>query len=253
MRDALIHLLQTPEESAFDITLFSVWHILYVVLILGAVLFLSLFFARKAESTKRRLVNVLAILPICIYVLDFFAMPLAYGEIDVDKLPFHFCTLLSVLILGVQFGDGKHATFWRESVTVLSIVTPLMYLCYPGSALGGISPFCYRVIQTFIYHGVVFAYGVVSLAMGRTTFHFKKIWKAALLIALILCWSAFGNAAYSSPEHTYDWGFIAGGTFPFVPKPLMPIVVLACVFGMCATIYGIYYGIRHLVTKKQNA
>lgn len=251
MRDFLTTLLKTPDESPFEITLFSLWHMLYVVVILGVTLFLCLFFKKKSDSTQHQLTNVLAILPISLYFADYLLMPLAYGAIDIDKLPFHFCTMLSLLILPIQFGHGKTANFWREPITALSIVTPLMYLCYPGSAIGDITPFCYRVIQTFLYHGAVFAYGVASVSLHRTELRRKNIWRSAVLICAFIIWASFGNAAYSTEDHHFDWCFVTGSTFPFIPSPIMPLAVLACVFGMVAIIYAISYGLHALFVRQR--
>ncbi len=248
MRDFLIKLLQTPETSTIDITLFSVWHILYVILILGITAAIVLFFRNRSIESCQRLLSVLSVLPIALYAADYLIMPLAYGAIDIDKLPFHFCTLLSILILPIQFVNPN--SFWREPVTALCIVTPLMYLCYPGTAIGDIPPFCYRVIQTFLYHGCVFLYGVASVALGAVRLEWRHLWRSGVLIALILCWAALGNAAYSSEAHSYDWGFIAGHTFPFIPKLLMPIVVTAAVFGLVCIIYSISYALNALQKKR---
>ncbi len=240
MRNILIHLFQTPENSVHDITLFSIWHIMYILLILGGTVAVVLMFRHKDAETHRRVLCVLALLPIALYALDFFVMPLAYGEIQIDKLPFHFCTLLSILILPIQF--WKKIAPWREPIAVLCIVTPLMYLCYPGTAIGDISPFCYRVVQTFLYHGCVFLYGVASVALGAVRLDWRHLWRSAAVIVAVFCWASLGNAVYSTADHLYDWGFIAGHTFPFVPKALMPVAVFAAVFGMVCIIYGIYYG-----------
>ena len=247
MRDFFVNLFQTPAEAKPEITLFSIWHILYVVIILGAILFLALLFRKLSQKAQNRLILALTMLPIGLYAADFFIMPLAYGNIDVDKLPFHFCTMLSILILFVQF--GKPFGFMREAVTALAIVTPMMYLCYPGSALGGITPFCYQVIQTFLYHGAVMAWGVCSVVLGKSTLRFKNIWKPLLLICAFLAWGSFGNAVYSTTEHHYDWCFVTGSTFPFIPKLLMPLAVLGAVGGLVAAIYGISYAIRAIYRK----
>ncbi len=248
MRELLVSLVSTPENSRFDITLFSIWHILYVVLILGAALFVALLFRTRSRSAQTALLNFLAGLPMMPYVADFFLMPLAYGSIDVDKLPFHFCTLLSILVLFVRYGNKLR--FFKEPIIVLSVVTALMYLCYPGTAIGDISPFCYRVIQTFLYHGSVLTFGLASLVLEDTVLDIRRMWRALPLIGCILAWAAFGNAAYSTEAHAYDWCFITGATFPFIPKALMPLTVLGAVFGMVAVIYGIYYLVKAIVRRK---
>lgn len=175
-------------------------------------------------------------------------MPLYRNGIDIDKLPFHFCTLTSILACFVQF--SKKFTFMKEPVTMLAIVAPLMYLVYPGSAIGEITPFCYKVLQTFIYHGVVFTWRFLSITTKRTEIDIKRSYKSAILIACIVIWAAFGNAAYSSESHHYDWCFITGSTFPFIPEFLMPFVVIACVFGMVLIIYGLYYLTLKIMKKR---
>ena len=113
-----------------------------------------------------------------------------------------------------------------------------MYLTYPGSALGEISPFVYKVVQTFVYHGLVFGYGVISITTGDVKLQFKKIYHELIALALIIIWAYLGNLAYAD----YDWFFLTGSTFPFIqPSWLMPFVVLACVFAMCAIIHLIFF------------
>lgn len=76
---------------------------------------------------------------------------------DVDKLPFHICTLVAVFIPFAQF-NKKFAKI-KDVISCLAIVASLIYISYPGSALGGVLPWCYKVVQTFVFHGLVFAWG----------------------------------------------------------------------------------------------
>ncbi|MGM9858240.1 MAG: hypothetical protein ACI311_03215 [Bacilli bacterium] len=139
-----------------DISLFSIWHILWIVLIIGFA-FLGYFLLRnKEEKTKTLVLNVLACLLIGIYILDFFIMPFSQGKIDIDKLPFHFCTLTAVFIPFAQF--NKKFKPIKNVIVCFAIVSSLMYITYPGSALGGISPFAYKVIQTFLFHSFEFTW-----------------------------------------------------------------------------------------------
>ena len=82
----------------------------------------------------------------------------------------------------------------------------------------------------------MFAWGVLSLTTGFSKLEFKNIWKELVGLVIIIIWAAFGNAAYSHEGHHFDWFFITGSTFPFVPKWLMPFAVLTAVFGMFAII-----------------
>lgn len=239
-------------NGPIEITLFSVWHILWIVLILGCALAGYFILRKKPQEKKVKALNVLACLVIGFYILDFFIMPFSQGKIDIDKLPFHICTLTGIFVPFVQF--NKKFKPIKNTIVCFAIVSSLMYITYPGSALGGVTPWCYKVVQTFVYHGLVFAWGFLSISLNEAEFNFKEIWKEAVGLVLIILWAAFGNYAYVGiPDgHHYDWFFITGSTFPFIPSWLMPFVVFAAVFGMCAIIYLINFVIRKIITKSQN-
>ncbi len=249
MRNFFVNLFSTY-ESDLEITLFSIWHILFVLIIVGVAIFLAFYLKKKESDYHIKVLNVICVIAISLYAADFFIMPLYRETVDTDKLPFHFCTLTSILMCFVQF--NKKCDFMREPVTMLAIVAPLMYLVYPGSAIGDITPFCYKVLQTFIYHGMVFTWGFLSITTKQTQISIKRNWKSLILICVIIVWAAFGNAIYSNQEHHYDWCFITGSTFPFIPTFLMPLVVVVCVFGMVNIIYGLYYATLKVISNIEN-
>lgn len=252
MRDFFVNMFSfTGENSSIQIDLFDVWHILYIVLIVGSILGGGIALIKsKSERAKDIVLTVLAYLVPAVYIADFLIMPLSRGSIDTDKLPYHICTLMGIFIPFAQF-NKKFAPI-KSTIACLSTVASLMYITYPGSALGGLSPWCYKIIQTFLYHGLVMAWGVISIMTDRVELNFKNIWKEAVGIVLIIVWASFGNAVYSNAEHHYDWFFVTGSTFPFIPSWLMPFVVLCAVFGMCAIIYSINLGVRKLIARHQS-
>ena len=248
MREFLLNLFGT-DEGSIEITLFSIWHILYFVLIVGGTIGSCFLLRNKSDETKDKVRNMLADLVIGIYLGDFFIQPFMSSDysMNVDKLPFHICTLMGIVVPFVQF--NKKFEKIREPITCLSLVASLMYITYPGSALGGVAPFCYKVVQTFVFHGLLFSYGYLSVATNSVKLEFKNIWKELCVLVVIALWAGLGNTLYSSSEHHYDWFFITGSTFPFVPKGLMPFTVIAAVFGMCAIIYGLNIGVRKIIAK----
>lgn len=160
MREFFVNLFETREEP-FDVTLYSVWHILYVVIIFAAIIGMAFYLRKKDASTKERVLNFIAYSLVVVYIGDFFIQPLfREGAMNVDKLPFHICTLLCPVIAFTQF--NKRFACIKEPVAFLSVISPLMYIVYPGSALGTESPFCYEIIQTFVYHGVLLAYCLIA-------------------------------------------------------------------------------------------
>jgi len=128
----------------------------------------------------------------------------------------------------------------------LSIAAPLMYVVYPGSALGTESPFCYEIFQTFLYHGLLLAYGVLNLTTGTVVPNIRNSYQSLIGICLTALWAAFGNAVYSEEGwgKGYDWFFITGKTFPFVPSAFMPFASVGAVFGTVVAVYGVYYVTR---------
>lgn len=249
MREFLLKIFSTTDGSA-EIALFNFWHILYWLIIVGGSIGAAFLLKGKTQQAKQKTLRVLAWLLPSLYIADFLIMPLARTDftIDVDKLPFHICTLLSFFVPFAQF--NKKFDKVKDAIACLAIVSSLMYLTYPGAAVGDLTPWCYRVLQTFLYHGVLFAWGFLSVATGEITLDFKTIWKPLVGIAMIIVWALYGSTVYSHADHHFDWFFVTGSTFPFVPAPLMPFAVFVAVGGMCAIIHAIDLGVKKRLAKK---
>ena len=232
-----VRMLFSQENSELQIGLFDIWHFLYLFVILSGALVLSLIYRNKAEPKKIRLTRLFAYLTVGLYIADFFIMPLSdsYSGISTYKLPFNVCTIMAVLVPFVEF-NPKFAKI-KKVVATLSVTSSLMWMCYPGSALGGQPPFCYLIFQTFMYHGLLFNWGVLNLSLGAVKLDIRKIWMELCGILIILAWSMFGNAIYNDQ----NWFFTKHSIFEFIPDEIMPPVVVVCVFSVCLAVYGAYY------------
>ena len=241
--------LFSQNNSNLKIGLFDGWHFLYLFIIFGGTVVLSILGCKKPQR-KQKLLEMMAYLTIGLYVIDFFIMPLSdsYNGISAYKLPFNICTIMAVLVPFVQFNPSFQKI--RMPVVTLSIASSLMWMCYPGTALGGQPPFSYVIFQTFMYHGFLFCWGVLNLAYGVEVPDIRKIWKEFVGILMILVWAAFGNAVYDSG---YNWFFIQTSIFPFLSDEIMPVMVVASVFGVCLVIYGADYALRAALRKKVKA
>ena len=175
-------------------------------------------------------------------------MPLSdsYNGISVYKLPFNVCTILAVFVPFVQF--NKKFSVIKPVVVTLSITSSLMWMCYPGSALGGQPPFSYIIFQTFMYHGFLFTWGVLNITLGDVVLSIKNIWKEFIGILIILVWASFGNAIYEGEQ---NWFFIEKSIFPFFSDEIMPLMVVISVFSVCLVIYGLNYLLK-IIFKKIN-
>ncbi len=238
--------LFSQNNSDLKIGLFDGWHFLYLFIAFGGTLALSLI-GRKFPKQQSRLQKLMAYLTVGLYVIDFFIMPLSdsYNGISVYKLPFNICTIMAVLVPFVQF-NPKFAKI-RQPVVTLSIAASLMWMCYPGTALGGQPPFCYVIFQTFMYHAFLFCWGVLNLVYGDVKYDIRKIWKEFVSILMILAWASFGNTVYG---RGYNWFFIQESIFPFLSDEIMPLMVVLSVFSVSLAIYGIYFALKAFHKKK---
>ena len=259
----MVWLFQKREEP-FEIAFLNFFHILYFAIAIGVAIGLAYYLKAHPEK-KTTTLRFLSYALVALYVSDFFVQPFIsmqslsspdfdYGnfEMNIDKLPFHICTVLCPIVAFAQF--NKKFEKFKEPIAFLAIAAPLMYLVYPGNAIGEISPFCYKIIQTFVYHGVLFAWGLNTLASGEFVPKFKNCYKSLILIGIIAAWATFGNLAYNTSyaggdgNHHYDWFFLTGSSFS-MPPYLMPFIVIAIFFSVVLTLYGLYYAYIHLAAK----
>lgn len=244
----MVHWLFSENHSDLQIRLFNIWHFFYLFLIFGGSVLLAVLFRNKTQQAKDKLIRLFAYLTVGLYLADFMIMPLSdsYSGISAYKLPFNICTIMAVLVPFVQFNSKFHGI--KVPVITLSVTSSMMWMCYPGSALGGQPPFCYLIFQTFMYHGFLFCWGFVNMALGAVKLDIRKIWREFCGILCILVWASFGNAVYDG-EH--NWFFIEKSIFPFLSDEIMPLMVVLSVFGSCLIIYGGYYGICALLRRRQ--
>ncbi|MBQ3073957.1 MAG: YwaF family protein [Ruminococcus sp.] len=246
MLKQIVNWLFSQNNSSLQIGLFDVWHFFYLFLIFGGSAFLAVLLGNKSEKAKDRTIKIFAYLTIGLYLADFFIMPLSdsYSGISEYKLPFNICTIMAVMVPFVQF--NSHFAKLKPIIVTLSIASSTMWMCYPGTALGGQPPFCYIIFQTFMYHGFLYTWGFLNLAYGRVELHFKNIWKELVAILIILVWASFGNAIYDGVQ---NWFFIEESIFPFLSDGIMPFMVVFCVFGTCFLVYCGYFAVKAVVEK----
>ena len=238
------------EQSHFDtgikISAFSVSHIVYLVLIIGAIVGGYFLIRNSSMEKKESIMGLLVIMLTVSYISDFFVHEFVYGTptepggLNMDKLPFHICTVLCPLACFAQF--NKKFRFMREPTVVLAVLAPLMYLCYPAS-IGYGEPWCYQAVQTMFFHGVLLAWGVLNIALKVTELDIKRAWKSGAMLVFITIWAKLGNVLL---EH--NWFFLEEDAFYIglvekgvIPKWLLMVINPAVFFLAALAVYGIYY------------
>ncbi len=251
MRDLFLKLFEKSHfNTGIMVTAFSIPHIIYALLIAGGIVWAYMAFKNKSDEKKELLLKILAYALVISYVSDFFMHDFVYGDgLNMDKLPFHICTVLCPMVAFVQF--NKKFKKFIEPVSFLAIIGPLMYLVYPAS-IGDGEPWCYQAVQTMFYHGVLLSWGILNIVLKIFNPEIKNCWKTLVLLVIITLWAKFGNLIYGD----YNWFFLEEDAFYIglvengvIPKWTLMLINPTAVFLVVLAIYGIYYGVMKLKEK----
>ena len=243
MRELFTKLFEMSHfNTGISITAFSIPHFVYLFLIFGGIIAAWFALRNKDALIKEKAVRFLAYALVISYLSDFFVHPFVYTDLNglnIDKLPFHICTVLCPLTCFAQFNHKGDKI--KEPVVLLAVLAPLMYLCYPAS-IGSGEPWCYQAVQTMFYHGVLMAWGILNLALGVVKPDIKKCWKAAVLLVCITLWAKLGNILlehnwFFLEEDAFYIGLVANGIIPkwvlMIANPIVFFIAVLAEYGVC--------------------
>ena len=250
MRDLFFKLFEMSHfDTGIKITPFSGAHIVYMLLIFGGITAGYLMLRHKDATQKEKVLRFLAYALAVSYFSDFFVHDFVYGGMNIDKLPFHICTVLCPLVLVAQF--NRNGSKILEPVAALATLAPMMYLCYPASVGDG-EPWCYQAVQTMFFHGVLMAWGILTMALGAVQPNIRRAWKSGVLLIGITLWAKLGNVLL---EH--NWFFLEEDAFyiglvenGIIPKWVLMVVNPLVFFMAVLLLYGVCYGLRRLRSQK---
>ena len=220
--------LLSDKKGGEIFTLFGAWHFFYIALTIITVVVVLLLLKNKSDDFKKRKTRTFIYIAFGLYMLDFFLMPLAYGEIDIEKLPFHACTAMCVLCF-----LSYHIAFlekYRLSFVLLGFISNLVYLIYPAGVMWhAVHPISYRVIQTLIFHSIMTIYGLLTLIYEYNRFNIKKCHRDLGAIVFMTVWALIGNYAYNGSSegysHFFNWFFVVRDPFYAIPESIAPFVM----------------------------
>lgn len=220
--------LLSDKKGGDVFTLFGGWHFFYIALTLVTV-FLALFFLKSKDGhTRKKTAQVFIRAAFGLYVADFFLMPLAYGEIDIEKLPFHACTAMCVLCF-LSY-HNRFLEKYRTSFVLLAFISNLVYLIYPAGVMWhAVHPLSYRVIQTLLFHSFMTIHGALVLIYERDQFDLRNSYRDFAVIACMTLWAVLGNYVYNGTaegySHFFNWFFVVRDPFYAIPAPIAPFMM----------------------------
>lgn len=246
-----LHGLLSDKKDGILFSCFGIWHLLYLFVILGGIFLIYRFARNKSSQTRQRIVDATIGIAFLLYILDFFLMPFAYGAIDLEKLPFHACTAMCVMSF-ISSRSG-HLRRFKNHFALLGLVSNFVYLIYPAGVMWHqVHPFCYRTVQTLLFHGVMSAYGIFVLALEDNPLTWKNWYRELFTIAGMTIWALVGNALYTgvpgSPKQGFNWFFVTQDPFYIFPKNIapyiMPPLVILVFFAVEMGIYWLYFALK---------
>ena len=95
MRELFFRLFEMSHfQTGIKITAFSIPHLVYLVLIIGSIVLSWRVLRKKPPQAQENALRFLAYAIVLSYLSDFFVHEFVYGGMNMDKLPFHICTVL---------------------------------------------------------------------------------------------------------------------------------------------------------------
>lgn len=247
------HQLLADKKGGIVFSCFGIWHLCYiaVVLVAAAVIFICL--KNKDYAVKKRVAAVLINIPFGLYIADLFLMPLAFGEIDIEKLPFHICTAMCVMCF--LSNHTRILAKYKIHFALLGLISNLVYLIYPAGVMWyQVHPLSYRVIQTLLFHGSMVLYGLFTLMYGDQKLQWKKCYRDLAVLVAMTVWAVIGNAVYKGQAgdyvHNFNWFFVIQDPFYLLPKNMapyvMPIINIAAFFAADMLVYAVYFKVKSI-------
>ena len=195
MRDFFIKLFEMSHfNTGISITPFSAAHIVSILLIFGSIIWGWLSHRNKSPKKQEKLLRFLALALVISYISDFFFHEFVYGGLNSDKLPFHICTVLCPMVCFAQF--NRNGDKIKEPIAILATLGPMMYLCFPARVGTG-EPWCYQAVQTMFFHGMLMAWGILNLALGKVKPEIRRCWESGLVLVGITLWAKLGNNLFT--------------------------------------------------------
>lgn len=225
---SLLHDFLADKKGGEVFTLFSGWHFFYIAFIIVTVTTVLLLLRKKSDEQKAKVTQVFINIAFGMYMADFFLMPLAYGAVDIDKLPFHACTTMSVVCFISYY--NKFLAKYRLSFVLLGLISNVIYVVYPSGVMAyAIAPLSYRVVQTMLFHSVMTIYGILMLVTEYKKLDIKKCYRDVAVIACLTVWALIGNHIYSGSaegySHMFNWFFVINDPLGVIPTDISPYIM----------------------------
>lgn len=232
---SMLNELLSDKKGGVTFACFDAWHLCFIAAVFAVIVLLWLFLKNRSTDTKQKTINYCANLAFGLYIADFFLMPFAYGEIQIEKLPFHICTAMCVMCF-----LSRHTRIfakYRRQFAIFGLICNFVYLVYPAGVMWHhVHPLSYRVVQTLVFHGVMTVYGFLVIMFDQCDWSNKTWYRDLAVIAAMTSWAMLGNFLYNGECGFFNWFFVVRDPFYLFPEPIAPFLMPPLNMGLFFTV-----------------
>lgn len=250
-----VHAVFADKKGGEIFTCFGAWHFAYMIFFFALFFAVYAFTRKKNSETKKKVTDFFINIAFAILILDFFFMPLAYGEIDIEKLPFHVCTAMCVMCFLSR--HLKVLAPLRIHFVLLGFISNLVYLIYPAGVMWhAVGPLSYRVIETLTYHGVMTVFGLLAITYEGEELRLKNWYKSLFVLVGMTLWALLGNTLYNGTSgdysHFFNWFFVVEDPFGMIDSRISPYIMPILNIAVFFAVEMIVYAVRRAASEKRS-
>ncbi len=206
-----IHFFQKEVEKP---GLFSLFHIISLVVIIGLTVLISYLFRNSTRKTYKRIILTGWIILLILEVIKQVVKSFYYGDPSYFKysfyhLPFHLCSTIYYIVPILLFTDSEKHKALHDALTGFMC----FFVLYAG--IGVIfyneivmSTLLYTNIQTMIHHGMQVVLGVFMIVWNRNNINFKTFLHGLIVLGIFTVLAIIVNVALTPISDGIDMFYV---------------------------------------------
>ncbi len=262
--EEFLHFLQGEMEVP---GIFSWFHLLMLIPIIGLTIFISVFFKNTSEKNYKRILFIFWIILIVLEILKQILKAFHYGspsywEYSVRDFPFSICSMVYYFVPIILFvNKEKHPHIVDAAIgymSFISLVSGLAVCVYTDMVMSNL---IYTNVQSLIHHGSQVILGVFIYVWNREKISFNTVYRTWIAFLITVVIAIIINVSFY--PHFINMFFINPTRITNLPignivqeKLGYPVYLLLFVSLICLLTYLTYLvesSIYNLIKKKKAA
>ena len=209
--DRLIHFFQYQVEEP---GLFSLFHIVFLVIIVSMTVFISIRFKNCSEKTYKKIILICWIICLIMESIKQIVKSFVYGSPSYFKysfydLPFHLCSLIYYIAPVLIFVKREKASFPYDSLSwfmaIFSLFGGVIVILFNSIVM---STLLYTNIQTMIHHGIQVLLGVFIVTWNRKRLNIYSFLKSLVILSVYTILAILINVLITPVSNGIDMFYV---------------------------------------------